>query len=69
MFENGLVNHQNWSLSGERYFRDETEGKKKAALFAKGDRLDNILFLLEDRCFIRVDIREHGHVRLRRLFY
>lgn len=43
--------------------------KKKAALFAKGDRFDNILFLLEDRYFICVDIREYGHVRLCRLFY
>lgn len=47
----------------------QQEKKKKAALFAKGDRFDNILFLLEDRCFICVDIREYGHVGLCRLFY
>lgn len=49
MFENGLVNHQNWSRSSERYFRDEPEERKKAAVFPKGDRSDNVLFLLEDR--------------------
>lgn len=49
MFENGLVNHQNWSHPSERYFRDEPAERKKAAMFPKGDRSDNILFLLEDR--------------------
>ncbi|TRZ20635.1 hypothetical protein HGM15179_006443 [Zosterops borbonicus] len=41
--------------------RRDSREKEEAALFAKGDRFDNILFLLEDRCFICVDIREYGH--------
>lgn len=35
MFEDGLVNHQNWSHSGKRYSRDETAGEKKSLCLLK----------------------------------